>query len=65
MIMAIHKFYYFNLIISEIHYNYQYHVDFDICYCMVSLLESTFHICRKKFPRTSSVIRHAPPYALA
>ena len=33
--------------------------------CMVSSFESTFHTCRKKFPRTSLVIRHAPPYALA
>jgi hypothetical protein len=32
---------------------------------MVSSLESTPQACRKKFPRTSLVIKHAPPYALA
>jgi hypothetical protein len=32
---------------------------------MVSSLESTPHANRKKFSRTSSVIRHTPPYALA
>jgi hypothetical protein len=32
---------------------------------MVSSLESTSHACQKKFPRTSSAIRHTPPYTLA
>jgi hypothetical protein len=36
-----------------------------ITICMVSSLESTFHTYRKKFPRTSLVIRHVPPYAFA
>jgi hypothetical protein len=32
VILAIHKFCYFNLAISLLHCNHQYHVDFDICH---------------------------------
>jgi hypothetical protein len=30
VILAIHKFCYFNLAVSLLHYNHQYHADFDI-----------------------------------
>jgi hypothetical protein len=36
-----------------------------LIYATVSSLNNTFHTYRKKFPRTSSVIKHTPPYALA
>jgi hypothetical protein len=32
VILAIHKFCYFNLVVSPLHFNHQYHVDFDICH---------------------------------
>jgi hypothetical protein len=32
VILAIHKFCYFNLVVSLLHCNYQYHEDFYICY---------------------------------
>jgi hypothetical protein len=35
VIMAIHKFYYFNLVISPLHCNHQYHADFDICHGII------------------------------
>jgi hypothetical protein len=33
VILAIHKFCYFNLVVSLLHYNHQYHADFDIYLC--------------------------------
>jgi hypothetical protein len=38
MFLAIHKFCYFNLVVSPLHCNHQYHVDFDIfhdLYCLI------------------------------
>jgi hypothetical protein len=32
MILTIHKFCYFNLVVSLLHCNYQYHADFNICH---------------------------------
>jgi hypothetical protein len=32
MIMAIHNFFCFNLVVSPLHCNHQYHTDFDICH---------------------------------
>jgi hypothetical protein len=32
VILAIHKFCYFNLAVLLLHYNHQYHADFDICH---------------------------------
>jgi hypothetical protein len=32
VILAIHKFCYFNLVVSLLHCNHQYHADFDICH---------------------------------
>jgi hypothetical protein len=38
VILAIHKFCYFNLVVSLLHYNNQYHADFDICHDLHSLI---------------------------
>jgi hypothetical protein len=38
MILAIHKFCYFNLVVSLLHCNYQYHADFDICHDLYGLI---------------------------
>jgi hypothetical protein len=38
VILAIHKFCYFNLVVSLLHCNYQYHADFDICYYLHGLI---------------------------
>jgi hypothetical protein len=68
VILAIHKFCYFNLVISPLHCNHQYHADFDVCHDLYGLIigehEHVPHM-PEKFPRASLVIRHAPPYALA
>ena len=65
VILFIHRFCCFNLIVH--HYIATISIMPTSIYAtisMVSSLESTPHACRK-FPRTSSVIRHKPPYALA
>jgi hypothetical protein len=38
VILAIHKFCYFNLAVSLLHCNHQYHADFDICHDLHSLI---------------------------
>jgi hypothetical protein len=38
VILAIHKFCYFNLAVSLLHYNHQYHADFDICHDLHGLI---------------------------
>ena len=38
VILAIHKFCYFNLVVSLLHCNHQYHVDFDICHDLYGLI---------------------------
>jgi hypothetical protein len=38
VILAIHKFYYFNLVVSLLYCNYQYHADFDICHDLHGLI---------------------------
>jgi hypothetical protein len=63
VILAIYKFCYFNL--SFHHYIATISImqtSIHVTICMVSSLESTFHTCREKFPRTSLVIRHVPPH---
>jgi hypothetical protein len=64
VILAIHKFCYFNLSVSPLHCNHQYHADFDICHDLHGLIigEHVPHM-QEKIPRTSLVIRHVPPYA--
>jgi hypothetical protein len=32
VILVIHKFCCFNLVVSPLHYNHQYYTDFDICH---------------------------------
>jgi hypothetical protein len=32
VILVIHKFCYFNLVVLPLHYNHQYHANFDICH---------------------------------
>jgi hypothetical protein len=38
MIQAIHKFCYFNLVVSPLYCNHQYHADFDICHDLYGLI---------------------------
>jgi hypothetical protein len=38
LILAIHKFCYFNLVVSILHCNHQCHADFDICHDLHSLI---------------------------
>jgi hypothetical protein len=38
VILAIHKFCYFNLVVSLLHYNHQYYADFDICHDLYGLI---------------------------
>jgi hypothetical protein len=38
VILAIHKFCYFNLSVSPLHCNHQYHADFDICHDLHGLI---------------------------
>jgi hypothetical protein len=38
MILAIHKFCYFNLAVSPLHSNHQYHADFNICHDLHGLI---------------------------
>jgi hypothetical protein len=38
VILAIHNFCYFNLAVSLLHCNYQYHGDFDICHDLHGLI---------------------------
>jgi hypothetical protein len=38
VILAIYKFYYFNLVVSLLHCNHRYHADFDICHDLHSLI---------------------------
>jgi hypothetical protein len=38
VILAIHKFCYFNLAVSPLHCNHQYHADFDICHDLHGLI---------------------------
>jgi hypothetical protein len=38
VILAIHKFCYFNLDVSPLHCNHQYHINFDICHDLYGLI---------------------------
>jgi hypothetical protein len=38
VILAIHKFFIYNLSVSPLHYNHQYHADFDICHDLHDLI---------------------------
>jgi hypothetical protein len=38
VIPTIHNFCYFNLVVSPLHCNYNYHVDFDICHDLHGLI---------------------------
>jgi hypothetical protein len=38
VILDIHKFCYFNLVVSPLHCNHQYHADFDICHDLYDLI---------------------------
>jgi hypothetical protein len=66
MILVIHKFCYFNLVVSSLHCNHQYHADFDIYHDLYGLIirEHVSHM-PEEIPRTSLVIRHTTSYVLA
>jgi hypothetical protein len=38
VILPINKFCYFNIVVSPLHYNHQYHADFDICHDLYGLI---------------------------
>jgi hypothetical protein len=55
--MSIHKFCYFNLVVLPIHFNHQYHVDFNICHDLYGLVvgEHVSHLTEEVF---SYIVRH-------
>jgi hypothetical protein len=59
VILAIHKFCYFNIAVSLLHCNNQYHADFDICHDLHGLTigEHVPHL-PKKVP--SYIVSHQP-----
>jgi hypothetical protein len=66
VILAIHKFCYFNLVVSLLHGNHKYHTDFDIYHDLYGLIirEHVPHMPEEISSYIVS-IRHAPPYAIA
>jgi hypothetical protein len=57
VILDIHKFCYFNLIVTSLHCNHQYHADFDICHDLYGLIirEHVSHM-PKEIP--SNIVSH-------
>jgi hypothetical protein len=63
VILAIHNFCYFYVVVSLLHFNHHYHVDFDICHnlhCLV-IAEYVPHLS-VEVPSYIVSLRHAPPY---
>jgi hypothetical protein len=57
VILAIHKFCYFNLVVSPLHCNHQYHVDFDICHNLYGLIIGE-HVPRMPEEIPSYIVSH-------
>jgi hypothetical protein len=57
VILAIHKFYYFNLVVSLLHCNYQYHVDFNICHDLHGLIIGE-HVSHLPVEVSSYIVSH-------
>jgi hypothetical protein len=57
VILAMHKFCYFNLVVSLLHCNHQYHVDFDICHDLHGLIIRE-HVPHLPVAVLSSIISH-------
>jgi hypothetical protein len=57
MILAIHKFCYFNLIVLPLHCNHQYHTDFDICHDLYDLI-IVEHILHMPEEISSYIVSH-------
>jgi hypothetical protein len=57
IILVIHKFCYFNLFVSLLHYNHQYHADFDICHDLYGLIIEE-HVSHLPVEVLSYVISH-------
>jgi hypothetical protein len=57
VILAIHKICYFNLAVSLLHYNHQYHADFDICHDLHDLIIEE-HVSHLPVEVLSYIISH-------
>jgi hypothetical protein len=57
MILVIHKFCYFNLVVSLLHCNHQYHEDFDICHDLHSLIIEE-HMSHLPVEVSSYIVNH-------
>jgi hypothetical protein len=57
VILAIHKFCYFNLVVSLLHCNHQYHADFDICHDLHGLIIEE-HVSHLPVEVPSYIISH-------
>jgi hypothetical protein len=57
VILAIHKFCYFNLAVSLLHYNHQYYADFDICHDLHDLIIEE-HVPHPLVEVPSYIVRH-------
>jgi hypothetical protein len=57
VILAIHKFCYFNLAVSLLHYNHQYHADFDIYHDLHGLIIEE-HVPHQPVEVPSYIVSH-------
>ena len=57
VILAIHKFCYFNLVVPPLHCNQQYHADFDICHDLYGLVIGE-HVPHMLEEISSYIVRH-------
>jgi hypothetical protein len=57
VILAIHKFCYFNLVVSQLHCNHQYHADFDICHDLHGLIIGE-HVSHLSVEVPSYIVSH-------
>jgi hypothetical protein len=65
VILAIHNFCYFNLVVSLLHFNHHYHADFDICHNLHCLIIAEY-VPHLPVEVSSYIVslRHAPLYTL-
>jgi hypothetical protein len=57
VILVIHKFCYFNLVVSLLHYNHQYHAYFDICHNLQGLIIGE-HVSHLPVEVPSYIVNH-------
>jgi hypothetical protein len=57
VILTIHKFCYFNLVVSPLHCNYRYHADFNICHDLHDLIVGE-HVLSLVYSQSSGTHHH-------